>query len=94
MLDSMKFGTYIFFAFFSGMGGVFVWLLVPETKDKTLEELDVYFGGDQSSVAAADAERMQRINERLGLSGIEDADQLREKEFSSIHETSEEKHHL
>ena len=29
MINSMKFGTYIFFAFFSGAGGVFVWLLCP-----------------------------------------------------------------
>ncbi|KAK5117509.1 hypothetical protein LTR85_008894 [Meristemomyces frigidus] len=79
MLGSMKFGTYIFFAAFSGMGGAFVYFVVPETKDKTLEELDVYFGGDESSVAAADNERMQRINERLGLAGLEDVSQLAEK---------------
>lgn len=79
MLASMKFGTYIFFAAFSGMGGVFVWLLVPETKDKTLEELDVYFGGDESSMAQADMERMNRINVQLGLAGVQEVDELTEK---------------
>jgi hypothetical protein len=29
MIDSMKFGTYIFFAFFSGAGGAFVWFFCP-----------------------------------------------------------------
>ena len=71
MLDSMKFGTYIFFASFCGMGGIFVWLMVPETKNKTLEELDVYFGGDDSSIAAADRERMRRIEESLGIASIQ-----------------------
>ena len=39
MILSLKFGIYIFFAFFSGMGGLFVWYFAPETKNKTLEEL-------------------------------------------------------
>lgn len=79
MLDSMKYGTYIFFAAFSAMGGIFVWLACPETKDKTLEELDIYFGGDSAGLAVADRERMDRINESLGLSGVEDVNQLNEK---------------
>ena len=29
MIASMKFGTYIFFAFFAGAGGVFVYFLCP-----------------------------------------------------------------
>jgi len=76
MIKSMKFGTYIFFAFFSGAGGVFVWLLCPETKNKTLEELDVYFGGTMDSIAQSDRARMQRINERLGLSATENVGDL------------------
>ena len=79
MLYSMRFGTYIFFASFCLGGGLFVWLLVPETKDKTLEELDVYFGGDDTSLAAADKARMQRINESLGLGGVELPEDLLEK---------------
>ncbi|OAG35736.1 hypothetical protein AYO21_10053 [Fonsecaea monophora] len=76
MINSMKFGTYIFFAFFSGAGGIFVWFLCPETKNKTLEELDVFFGGSIDSVAQADRERMQRINERLGITGAEHPNDL------------------
>ncbi|KAL3486433.1 sugar transporter [Aspergillus germanicus] len=76
MLNSMKYGTYIFFAIFSAIGGVFIWWFAPETKDKTLEELDIYFGGGQDSIAEADRVRMARINEQLGLSGVEKVEDL------------------
>ncbi|KAL2852036.1 general substrate transporter [Aspergillus pseudoustus] len=76
MLNSMKYGTYIFFAIFSALGGIFIWWFAPETKDKTLEELDIYFGGGKDSIAEADRLRMQRINERLGLAGVETVEDL------------------
>jgi MFS family permease len=74
MLDNMKYGTYIIFAAFCGMGAVFVWLVVPETKNKTLEELDIYFGGDNDSIAQADRERMRRIEETLGIAGVQNVE--------------------
>ena len=77
MLNSMKYGTYIFFAIFSAIGGAFVWYFAPETKDKTLEELDIFFGGSDASIAAADRERMQRIYETLGLAGVENVEDLK-----------------
>lgn len=77
MLDNMKYGTYIFFAIFSGLGGLFIWYFAPETKDKTLEELDVYFGGSDATIAAADRERMERIYETLGLAGVENVEDLK-----------------
>lgn len=77
MLASMKYGTYIFFAAFCGMGAIFVWLVVPETKNKTLEELDVYFGGDDNSIAVADKERMRRIEESLGIADVREIEDLR-----------------
>lgn len=76
MLASMRYGTYIFFASFCIMGGLFVWFMIPETKDKTLEELDVYFGGDKDSIAVKDRERMAAINERLGITDAETAEDL------------------
>jgi hypothetical protein len=84
MLDSMKYGTYIFFAVFSGLGGLFIWKFAPETKDKTLEELDIFFGGGMDSIAEADRLRMQRINETLGLAGVENLEDLKtEKEITA-----------
>ncbi|CCH47101.1 Galactose transporter [Wickerhamomyces ciferrii] len=44
MLDTMKFGTFIFFAAFAFIGFLFVWFLVPETMNRTLEEMDEVFG--------------------------------------------------
>jgi MFS family permease len=76
MLKSMKYGTYIFFASFCAGGAIFVWLMVPETKNKTLEELDVYFGGDGDTIAARDRERMARIEESLGLAGVQAPEDL------------------
>ncbi|KAL2831434.1 sugar transporter [Aspergillus cavernicola] len=89
MLNSMKFGTYIFFALFSAIGGVFVWLYAPETKDKTLEELDIYFGGGEDSIAESDRVRMQRINEELGLAGVETVEDLK-NEKGTLHDEVEE----
>ncbi|KAJ5495360.1 hypothetical protein N7539_000476 [Penicillium diatomitis] len=71
MLNSMKYGTYIFFAIFSALGGFFIWKFAPETKDKTLEELDIFFGGAKESIAEADRIRMERIYADLGLAGVE-----------------------
>ncbi|RAL06698.1 sugar porter family MFS transporter [Aspergillus homomorphus CBS 101889] len=76
MLSSMKYGTYIFFAIFSALGGIFIWYFAPETKDKTLEELDVFFGGSMDSIAEADRLRMQDIYDRLGLTGVEKVEDL------------------
>ncbi|KAJ5995050.1 hypothetical protein N7481_002027 [Penicillium waksmanii] len=84
MLDTMKYGTYIFFAVFSGLGGLFIWKFAPETKDKTLEELDIFFGKGMDSIAEADRVRMQRINETLGLAGVENLEDLKtEKEITA-----------
>jgi hypothetical protein len=49
MLGAMQYGTYIF-AIFSALGGLFIWKFSPETKDKTLEELGVFFGGDRTAL--------------------------------------------
>lgn len=43
MLDKIGFGTYIFYASFCAMGAVWAYFLVPETKGKTLEEMDGVF---------------------------------------------------
>jgi sugar porter (SP) family MFS transporter len=91
--DMMKamdnFGVYIFFACFCIIGAVFVYFWVPETKDKTLEELDVYFGGTADSIAARDRERMDRIMHQLGMD-VYDERMLDEKP----QQTAEEAEHV
>ena len=91
MLKAWTWGTYIFFAIFSAGGGLFVWYFAPETKDKTLEELDLFFGGSESSIAEADRARMQRINEELGLAGVETVEDLK---TTLVHEPIGEHHEV
>ncbi|KAL5338202.1 hypothetical protein BJX70DRAFT_367435 [Aspergillus crustosus] len=87
MLNSMRYGKYIFFAIFSAIGRVFICWVVPETKDKTLEELDRYFGGGKGGIAEKDRGRMARINEQLGLGQVEKVEDLvDEKEKESCDE--------
>ena len=44
MIQSAGYGTFVFFACFCLLSGVWAYFLVPETKGKTLEELDAIFG--------------------------------------------------
>lgn len=44
MLETMKWGTYIFFAAFAIIAFFFTWLIIPETKGVPLEEMDAVFG--------------------------------------------------
>jgi sugar porter (SP) family MFS transporter len=44
LLKSINWGTYFIFAGFGLMMGAWVWLSVPETKGKSLEEIDELFG--------------------------------------------------
>lgn len=44
MMASLRFGTYIFFAFWGLVAGVWAITLLPETRGKTLEQIDELFG--------------------------------------------------
>nr|QFR37124.1 MFS transporter [Cyberlindnera americana] len=48
MLETMKWGTYIFFAAVSLFSVFFVWVFLPETRKRTLEEMDEVFGDDKA----------------------------------------------
>ncbi|KAK2600365.1 hypothetical protein N8I77_009904 [Diaporthe amygdali] len=65
MLSAMPYGTYILFGLLTYLGAVFIWFFVPETKRLTLEEMDVIFGSE--GTAQADSERMEEINNEIGL---------------------------
>ncbi|KAK9246266.1 general substrate transporter [Lipomyces tetrasporus] len=62
MLETITYGTYIFFAAFCFIAYVFALRFVPETRMKTLEEMDDVFG---DSTAVEDKRRLQQIT--LGL---------------------------
>lgn len=67
MLENITYGTYIFFACFCFLSFFFVWFFVPETKGRSLEEMDVVFGG---STAQKDTEIMRQIEQRYGSSYV------------------------
>ncbi|KAK7203971.1 putative sugar transporter, high affinity [Myxozyma melibiosi] len=66
MLATMKYGTYIFFGLFCVSGATYVYFIVPETKGRTLEEMDEVFH-DDSGEGRKDLERMDKIWHDLGM---------------------------
>ena len=58
-------GTFFFFGSITMVGVLYTWLQVPETKDRTLEEMGELFGSDGG--AARDAMRKRRIEQEVGL---------------------------
>lgn len=58
MLEQIGWGTFIFFAAFATLAGIWTFFFVPETKDKTLEQLDRLFN---DATGQKDEERRQRI---------------------------------
>lgn len=64
MLDKIGWGTYIFFASFCLMALVFTFFFVPETKDKSLEDMDIVFG---DTAAHEEKARLYEIAASMGL---------------------------
>ncbi|KAK9413420.1 putative Major facilitator superfamily (MFS) profile domain-containing protein [Seiridium unicorne] len=64
MLDKIGWGTYIFFAAFCLIALIFTYFFVPETKDKSLEDMDVVFG---DSAAHEEKMRLYDIAASVGL---------------------------
>ncbi|KAK2607881.1 hypothetical protein N8I77_006524 [Diaporthe amygdali] len=67
MLDGLRWGTFIFFSAWCLVGGLFVAFFLPETKGKTLEEMDVVFG---STTSIEDAELLSAIQDEIGLTRV------------------------
>jgi hypothetical protein len=64
MLDKVKWGTYIFFACFCLIALGFTYFFIPETKGKSLEDMDVVFG---DTAAHEEKTRLFNIAATLGL---------------------------
>ncbi|KAI0476157.1 general substrate transporter [Xylariaceae sp. FL0804] len=54
MIAQLGYGTYIFFAVFCALAGLWAFFLVPETNGRTLEQMDAVFG-DTSGAEEHDA---------------------------------------
>ncbi|KAF2225655.1 general substrate transporter [Elsinoe ampelina] len=68
MVGAMGYGTFVFFGLVCMLGAAFVFFIVPETKNLTLEEMDEVFG-DAAGTGHEDRERLERIHRSLGLTG-------------------------
>jgi hypothetical protein len=64
MIKKISWGLYVFFAGWLVLGAVFVWFFVPETKNKTLEEMDEVFG---SITGQKDKEAFFAVQQEVGL---------------------------
>ncbi|KAF2161428.1 hypothetical protein M409DRAFT_69778 [Zasmidium cellare ATCC 36951] len=67
MLSGITWGTYIFFAAWLLLGFLFILFAVPETKGKTLEEMDAAFGGHASE---EDIELLAKVQRETGLTAL------------------------
>jgi sugar porter (SP) family MFS transporter len=70
MLESIGYGTYLFFAAFALIAFFFTWFVIPETKGKSLEEMDAVFG---DTTAHEEKTRLYNIAQSLGLEEAENA---------------------
>ncbi|KAL1997629.1 hypothetical protein VTN02DRAFT_1234 [Thermoascus thermophilus] len=64
-LHASDYGAFIFFGCITTIGAIYVYFLVPETKGRTLEEMDELFGS--TGMAAEDARLKERIEREIGL---------------------------
>jgi hypothetical protein len=70
MLEKIGYGTYLFFAAFALIAFFFTWFVIPETKGKSLEEMDAVFG---DTTAHEEKTRLYNIAQSLGLEEAEHA---------------------
>jgi hypothetical protein len=67
MLAGIGFGTYLFFAAWLVLAFAFYWFFVPETRGKTLEEMDAAFGSHSSQ---EDVQELARIQAEIGSTAL------------------------
>ncbi|EGP88027.1 unnamed protein product [Zymoseptoria tritici ST99CH_1A5] len=84
MLTNITYGTYLFFGIMTFGGAGFIWWFFPETKNLSLEEMDVLFGSH--GVARADTERMHEINREIGLEAMIRGNSVSEPKHEHIDE--------
>jgi hypothetical protein len=60
-------GTYLFFAGWLLLSIAFVYFFIPETRGKTLEEMDAAFG---SHASTEDLEELENIQREVGLTRL------------------------
>ncbi|KAG6828083.1 hypothetical protein H0H92_009311 [Tricholoma furcatifolium] len=67
MIKHIGFGTYLLFAAINVLSIIFMYFFVPETKGKTLEEMDMVFGSHTSREETA---LLAEIQKEIGLTAL------------------------
>ncbi|WYZ38179.1 hypothetical protein EsH8_III_000093 [Colletotrichum jinshuiense] len=67
MLETIGYGTYLFFAAFCALAFVMTYFFVPETRGKSLEEMDMVFG---DTAAHEEKTRLMGIAASVGLTDV------------------------
>ncbi|KXL51301.1 hypothetical protein M433DRAFT_157583 [Acidomyces richmondensis BFW] len=67
-ISASQFGTFIFFGCITSIAALWVYFFVPETKGRTLEEMDELFG--EVGFAQADMAAKARIERQIGLTAL------------------------
>lgn len=67
-ISTSQFGAFIFFGAITTIGTIWVYFCVPETKGRTLEEMDELFG--EAGFAQEDADRREKIERDIGLHAL------------------------
>lgn len=60
LVEKTGYGAYVFFAVFCALSGAWTYFFVPETKGKSLEQMDELFGDGVSTTERARRERIER----------------------------------
>lgn len=69
MLETITWGTYIIFAAFMFIALLFTFFFIPETRNRSLEEMDEVFG---DTAATQDKERLAALADEIGDKAQED----------------------
>lgn len=92
-IKASDYGTFIFFGCVTSLAVLYVIFFVPETKGRTLEEMDEVFGAN--GVAAGDQALKRRIERDIGLfellEGSSPAEKVKEDNGVVVEEERQEK---
>jgi hypothetical protein len=70
LVSNTREGAFIFFAVFSALSWVFTFFVVPETKGRTLEEMDIVFNDHSGEAEIARKEAIIKMLEHDDLEEV------------------------
>lgn len=85
------YGAYIFLGLMCVIAAAYVAFLVPETKGRTLDELDEVFG-DNSGRSKWEGDLMLQAQQDVGLLAVADIEHSSSTDYNKDHKSYEHKH--